>query len=211
MSQNKRALGLIEEKAGLSGLVLRPLSAKLMPQTIPEKEGWVERNKLLDIQGRSRKAQLRLAEKYNIRNYPTPAGGCLLTDPGFSRRLKDLMKYKPDFDLRDISLLKLGRHFRISNSLKLIVGRNEDENSKLEKFFDIDTDVLLIPVNIPGPSALAIGGDLEDNMLKLSEITASYCKLDGIIDVEIEFILKNRKLILETKPKSRNMFDNLKI
>jgi len=211
MSQNRRALDLIEKKASFEGLVLRPLSAKLMPQTIPEKEGWIERDKLLDIQGRSRKMQLDLAEEYKVRDYPTPSGGCLLTDPGFSRRLKDLMKYKPDFNLRDISLLKLGRHFRISDNLKLIVGRNEDENSKLEEFFNSDSDALLIPLNIPGPSALAIGEGFEDNMLKLSEIIASYCKLSSIADVEVEFIFKSRKSILRTKFSNRKVFEGLRI
>ena len=211
MSQNRKALDLIEEKAELSGLVLRPLSAKLMPLTYPEKEGWVERDKLLDIQGRSRKVQLNLAKEYNIRDYPAPAGGCLLTDPGFSRRLKDLMKYKPDFSLRDISLLKLGRHFRISDSLKLIVGRNEDENNKLEKLFNPDSDALLMPVNTPGPSVLAIGKGFEDNMLRLSGIAASYCKLNGMAEVEIEFIFKSGKSILKTKSRDRNVFENLKI
>ena len=107
MSQRKDAMRLIEKEAGLEGLILRPLSAKVLQVTIPEKEGWVDREKLLRIQGRSRKPQIELAENYGIHDYPCPAGGCLLTDPGFAKRMKDLMVNRPDFSLNDVHLLKM--------------------------------------------------------------------------------------------------------
>ena len=134
MSQRKDAMRLIEKEAELEGFILRPLSAHVLPMTIPEKEGWVDREKLLKFQGRSRKPQIKLAEHYGIRDYPCPAGGCLLTDPGFAKRMKDLMLHKPDFSLNDVHLLKVGRHFRLSDGVKLVVGRNEEENQKIETF-----------------------------------------------------------------------------
>lgn len=127
MSQKKDTFRLMEKEAGLSGLIVRSLSAKLLAETLPEKEGLVDRNKLLDIQGRSRKVQFSLAESLGIKNYFTPSGGCLLTDPGFSARLKDLIDTQGDFSLYDIELLKLGRHFRLSKKKKFVVSRSEKE------------------------------------------------------------------------------------
>jgi len=147
---------LIDKEAGLEGLLLRPLSAQFLPETIPEKEGWVDREKLLNIQGRSRKPQIRLAEQYNIRDYPCPAGGCLLTDPGFARRIRDLMAHDPGFSLNDVHLLKIGRHFRLSPRLKLVVGRNEDDNQKIQTF-SREEDLLFKVVHYPGPLSLLRG------------------------------------------------------
>jgi tRNA-specific 2-thiouridylase len=107
MSQRKDAMRLIEREAGLEGFILRPLSAKVLPITVPERERWVDREKLLKIEGRSRKPQIELAEHYSIRDYPCSAGGCLLTDPGFSKRMKDLMLHNPEFSLNDVHLLKI--------------------------------------------------------------------------------------------------------
>ena len=146
---------LIEKEAGLEGLILRPLSAKFLPATVPEKEGWVNREKLLNIQGRSRKPQIELADHFGIRDYPCPAGGCLLTDPRFARRMKDLIRHEPDFSLNDVHLLKIGRHFRLSSELKLIVGRTEDENQKIQTFAQ-EEDLLFKDVSssrAPFPSA----------------------------------------------------------
>jgi tRNA U34 2-thiouridine synthase MnmA/TrmU len=124
MSQRRNTMLLIEKEAGLDDLILRPLSAKFLPPTIPEREGWINRDKLLAIHGRSRKPQIKLAEDLGIRDYPCPAGGCLLTDPIFAKRVKDLMVHQIDFSLNDIHLLKIGRHYRLSPKLKLIIGRN---------------------------------------------------------------------------------------
>ena len=133
MSQHRRAMRIIDRESGLDGRVLRPLSARLLEPTIPEKEGFVDREKLLAIQGRSRKPQMALAEEYGIADYPCPAGGCLLTDPGFARRMRDLMRFRPGFDLNDVNLLKVGRHFRLLPGVKVVVGRNEDENHRLQR------------------------------------------------------------------------------
>src|SRR4030066_1956047 len=153
MSQRRDSMRLIEKEAGLDGLILRPLSAKLLPASIPEKEGWVDREKLLKIQGRSRKPQIQLADHYGIYDYPCPAGGCLLTDPGFTQRMKDLMFHQTDFSLNDVHLLKMGRHFRFSDGVKLVVGRNEEENQKI-KTYSLEKDFLLKVSGFPGPLSL---------------------------------------------------------
>lgn len=130
MSQHRQALDMIEEEAGLKGKILRPLSAKLLPETIAEKKGLVNREKLLDIEGRSRKPQLQMAKEAAITNYPCPAGGCLLTDKEFAAKIRDLFQHKARISLKDVLLLKTGRHFRFGKN-KIIVGRNEPENNAL--------------------------------------------------------------------------------
>ncbi|NOZ64122.1 MAG: tRNA 4-thiouridine(8) synthase ThiI, partial [Caldiserica bacterium] len=132
MSQRRRIIELIERESGLEGKIVRPLSAKLLPPSLPEREGWVKREDFLKIEGRSRKVQMALAQEIGLTHYPSPAGGCLLTDPGFARRMKDLIEHKADFSLKDIEILKIGRHFRLDSGIKAIVGRNEEENKKLE-------------------------------------------------------------------------------
>lgn len=186
MSQRRDAMRLIEKDAGLEGFILRPLSAKLLPISIPEKEGWVDREKLLSIQGRSRKPQIKLAEVFGIHDYPCPAGGCLLTDPGFSRRMKDLIQYDPNFSLNDVHLLKTGRHFRLSPTIKLVVGRNEEENQKIETFSRED-DILLKTANYPGPLSLLRGGSNGGAIEKAASITARYSKARDLDEVEITF------------------------
>ncbi len=130
MSQHKKTLDLIEEEAGLKGKILRPLSAKLLQETDLEKKGLVNRERLLDIEGRSRRKQIELAEKLGIRDYPCPAGGCLLTYREFADKMRDLFEHKKAVSLKDVALLKVGRHFRFGKN-KIIVGRNESENKIL--------------------------------------------------------------------------------
>ncbi|MDP2913547.1 MAG: 7-cyano-7-deazaguanine synthase [Candidatus Omnitrophota bacterium] len=130
MSQRRDAILLIEKEAGLKGLIVRPLSAKLFNPTIPEQEGILDRDKMLDISGRSRKPQIALARQFGLSDYPCPAGGCLLTDPGFARRIKDLLDHNC-LALDEVKLLKFGRHFRLSETAKLVIGRSEEENDLL--------------------------------------------------------------------------------
>ena len=135
-SQTFDKLKLIEKEASIEGLVVRPLSAKLLPETLPEKKGLIEREKLLDVKGCGRKKQLQLVKEFGISVYSQPAGGCLLTDPTFSKRLRDLFNHKPNSTLEDVELLKFGRHFRIEES-KLILGRDEKESKLLENMKNI--------------------------------------------------------------------------
>jgi tRNA U34 2-thiouridine synthase MnmA/TrmU len=130
MSQHWKALSLIEKEAGLEGKILRPLSAKLLPKTEAEKKGWIDRERLLDIRGRQRKKQIELAKKFAITDYPCPAGGCLLTYREYANKLRDLFKHERRVLLKDVQLLKVGRHFRLGRN-KIIVGRNEGENKIL--------------------------------------------------------------------------------
>ena len=151
-SQNRQALAIVEKLSGIKGLVLRPLSARLLPPTIPEEKGLVDREKLLDLYGRSRKRQLELAEKYGLREFPTPAGGCLLTDPVFSARLRRLREWRGKLRAGDISLIKTGRVFFEEDGL-IVVGRNEGENEKIAGLAD-EWDVLVTTAGIKGPLAV---------------------------------------------------------
>ncbi|MCX7845138.1 MAG: tRNA 4-thiouridine(8) synthase ThiI [Dictyoglomaceae bacterium] len=155
MSQNIKSLNLVTKYSGVEDYVLRPLSAKLLPPTKPEREGLVDREKLLDIQGRSRKIQLELARKIGLKEIPTPSGGCLLTEKFFSKKLLDLLKNKENITRRDLELLKIGRHFRISDYIKVIVGRNKEENEKLLSYFS-EKDSLFKAIE---PSAVVLVPD----------------------------------------------------
>ncbi len=130
MSQHRQTMEIIEMETGLKNRILRPLSAKLFPQTDMEKKGIVDRSKLLAINGRSRKPQIKLAKKFGIAHYPSPAGGCLLTCKEYAKKLQDLFDHKKRISIKDVELLKVGRHFR-SKRNRIIVGRNENENKQL--------------------------------------------------------------------------------
>lgn len=152
MSQTKDRLKVAEKESGLQGFLLRPLSAQMLQITIPEKSGQVDRGQLKSISGRSRKEQLLLAQKFNLKEFPTPAGGCLLTDVEFSKKLKDLMKAEKNILEEDIELLKIGRHYWFDKT-KIIIGRDQDENKKLQKKAR-KGDRLIRLKNIAGPTTL---------------------------------------------------------
>jgi tRNA U34 2-thiouridine synthase MnmA/TrmU len=172
MSQRMRAMRLIERESGLEGLVVRPLSAKLLPPTIPEKEGLIDRERLLDISGRSRKPQMRLAAEKGITDYPCPAGGCLLTEKSFGRRLRDLLEHEPDAGVTEIRLLKYGRHIRFPNGSKIIVGRDKSENDVLEQFGEGYSKFQV--VDSLGPITLAAQNLSEKTKKLVASITARY-------------------------------------
>jgi tRNA-specific 2-thiouridylase len=173
MSQNKKALALVAKESGLHGLLLRPLSAKCLSPTIPETEEWVKRDQLLGIQGRSRKPQMTLAAELNLGDYPSPAGGCLLTERGFSRRLKDLLSFSSEVFVNHLESLKLGRHFRINDHVKIVVGRNKGENDKLKKLA-MKEDVVLNTISVPGPVVLMSGNSFNEAIDLAVQITLSY-------------------------------------
>ncbi len=185
MSQNRNSLSLIERESGLEGRILRPLSALLLPETIPEKEGLVNKNKLLNISGRSRKRQMELAAKINLKDYPSPAGGCKLTEPEFSKRLRDLFSQEK-YSLEEIDLLKLGRHFRLNRDIKLVVGRNKEENERLKDFFQ-EGDFLFKAKNLKGPiSLIKKGFKLNNDFIdKSCQVTARYCDRNKEEDEEV--------------------------
>jgi len=211
MSQHKQALLNIAKRAGLEGLVLRPLSARLLPETIPEKEGWVKRDNLLSFSGRGRKQQIELARIFGIKEYAQPAGGCLLTDPEFSKRFKDLVSHE-GLNQNNVELLKLGRHFRFSERAKLIVGRNEKENARLADLAG-ENDYLFMPYEIAGPTALG-RGVFTDELVKLScSITCRYCDLNVNTNIDIIYRRMSEKenKVLRISPIEETKLSSLKI
>jgi tRNA-specific 2-thiouridylase len=200
MSQNRKALSIIDSESGLKGLVLRPLSAKRLPPTMPEIVGWINRDKMLDYSGRSRKPQIALANKMNIEKYPAPAGGCLLTDNIFSRRLADLFSSDSIPALREIELLKFGRHFRIGPKTKIIVGRDKAENDAINLLAK-DDDLLLYTASIPGPTVLVIGEVTPFSVETAAAMAASYSNAD---DTEVEICLKEKDEYMKLTVKIRD-------
>ena len=178
MSQHRRAMEIIEHESGLEGRLLRPLSARLLRPTVPETQGLVDRDRLLGMNGRSRKPQISLAADLSIRDYPCPAGGCLLTDPAFARCMRDLVDYSPAFGLEQVNLLKVGRHFRLSPTVKAVVGRNEGENQRLLAFARSD-DLLLEVQGTGSPTTLLRGQASEWEIRFVAAITAHYSDADS--------------------------------
>ncbi len=172
MSQMKHMLRHIEIESGLKDRLLRPLSARLLPPTGVEREGLVDRERLLGISGRGRSAQMELARTMGIAEYASPAGGCLFTDPQIARRVRDLLDHVPDFDMVDMYLLSVGRHFRAGEGLKFIVGRNETENTELEKYAS-GADLMLLP-DFNGPVVFARGSVGEGDVRLLASVAARY-------------------------------------
>lgn len=158
MSQREDAIRIIEKQSGCRGLVLRPLSARHFEPTLPEREGWVDREKLLAIVGRSRREQIRLAADWKLPDTPCPAGGCLLTERSFSRKVQDLLDHVAEPDMVELSLLKVGRHFRMPDGRKVIVARNEAENRKLEALCR-GRHTVYVADGFSGPSVCVQGGN----------------------------------------------------
>lgn len=175
MSQNNRALHIIEKETGMESKVLRPLSAKHLPPTDAENMRLVKRENMGNIKGRSRKEQLTLAKHFGVSDPPNAAGGCLLTDPGFSKRVKDILDHCDDIPtLNDIELLKVGRHFRITHDAKLVVGRNKDENEVI-KALVVDGDIVIEVKDHVGPTCILRCKKYDDSLLaKCAAIVARY-------------------------------------
>ncbi len=173
MSQTRDRMNLVVKQAGLKGKLLRPLSARLLPATEPELSGMVDRALLEGISGRGRKRQLELAHEYGLTDYPTPASGCLLTDAGYSSRLRDLLAHTSNVTFDQLNLLKAGRHFRIDKDTKAIVGRNEKDNQALMRY-KLPQHLHLEVRHVGSPVTLLVGRHTEENILKAAAITARY-------------------------------------
>lgn len=176
MSQTKPSLRYVEKRSGFEGYILRPLSAKLLSPTIPEQHGLVDRERLLDISGRSRKRQMKLAEASGITDYPSPGGGCLLTDPGFAGRVKDLLDHQDDCEERDFELLKYGRHFRLHDKYKVVVGRTREDNRHIARLIDPHQDIELRMSDFPGPIVLIPSGAPKDFIRTAAALCAAYSR-----------------------------------
>ena len=208
MSQRKDALRCVEKLSGIDGYLLRPLSAKLLPITVPEKEGLVQRDKLLDIQGRTRKRQQQLAELWGIKVFQSPGGGCMLTKEGFSRKLRELMENEPEFGVRDAELLKWGRHFRLPGGTKLIIGRNRIDNEKILSL-KTGSDTILKTAKYPGPVAL-VPARVEDipekDLVLAANIVASYSDCPENHACQVMINSNNRAGHMEVNKKSASCY-----
>ncbi len=203
MSQMKPTLRQVEKESGCEGILLRPLSAKILPETEPEIQGLVDREMLMDFSGRTRKPQIELAKELGITEYPEPAGGCLLTDPGYSRRLKELMKFKPDFTLEDAIRLKYGRHFRY-DGVKIVVGRDEFDNNFLENDYRAESETRLHSVDYEGPTTIAETVDNKSAIEIAARLTARYC--DGKREAEVRINVENplKTVVMDVVPLDEN-------
>lgn len=186
MSQNKNALNIVKRESKIEDKILRPLCAKMLEPTQIELNGLIAREKLMDISGRDRKIQMELAKKWNIIDYPSPAGGCKLTEPNYTMRLKDLLKNNKDIKERDILLLKYGRHFRVSENAKILSTRTEEE---WDKIFDmlIEEDLIFMSKDFTGSVVIILGNPTEDDIEMALKICARYSKSKKESITEIKY------------------------
>lgn len=202
MTQMTRTMKLIEIKSGLEGLIVRPLSQKLLPLTIPEKKGIINRDFFENIEGRGRKKQMKLAKELGLIDFPSPAGGCcFLTDKNYKERFLDLLKFKKEPNYLDFFLIKIGRHFRLSEEVKLIIGRDERENQVLmEKGKNF---IVLVP-SVPAPFGIMDPTKDEKIINLASDILLSYCKKNE--EVLVDFYFPNGEIYKIKKfPKILNL------
>jgi tRNA-specific 2-thiouridylase len=203
MSQNRGSLNLVARESGLPDLLLRPLSAKLLKTTRPELEGWVDRERLLDLSGRGRKPQIALAAEYGITRYPAPAGGCLLTDPGFANRIKELLGQGRRASRQELELLKWGRHFRLPGGAKAVVGRTQRENEAILALIT-PGDLCLKLESHPGPLVLVSGGGDDRDLQIAAGLAAAYS--DAPTGAAVRLIVgqdPGQLLRLDAPPKDR--------
>lgn len=173
MSQNHKSLSVVASGSGWSDRLVRPLSAQLLAPTRPELDGLIDRSRLLGLNGRSRKPQIALAAQYGVTEYPSPAGGCLLTEDGYCRRLADLRSHEGLGNLRLIRLLRIGRHFRLPSGVKCVVGRNHVDNDMLQEVA-LPDDVVMYTVNVPGPTLLLPGGAGDEDLTRAAGLCVAY-------------------------------------
>jgi tRNA U34 2-thiouridine synthase MnmA/TrmU len=206
MSQRRDAMAIIERESGLRGLIVRPLCARLLPPSLPEERGLVDREKLRSIQGRSRRPQFALAEELGIEDYLCPAGGCLLTVREFAARFRDLLEHEPEFGLADARLLKVGRHFRLPRGAKLIVARDEAECGALEQAAR-PGDAIVEPKDTTGPSALCRGTEDGEAVATAARLVATYTKGGTTLGVEVRRAGREPERISDVSPLSRDVAD----
>ncbi len=212
MSQRKETFPLIDREAQVEGLVLRPLSARLLKPTKAETDGVVRRDKLYDFSGRTRKPQMALARELGLTDYPAPAGGCLLTDPVYSYRLKDLFSHNKCPELREFNLLKTGRHFRLNDICKTIIGRNKEENHKIEDYIK-EGDITMRVEGVGSPLTLLTGKTDENALIISASMTARYsdAKHKKKIDVTVYRGLNEFLYKLTVDPAAKKLLDSMRI
>lgn len=199
MSQNLSALRAVAKYSGFPERILRPLSARLLPVTPMEEAGLVDRDRLLDIQGRSRRRQEELAREWSLGNYPSSGGGCLLTEKHFSDRLRDLITHEPDCTPDDVELLKTGRQFRLSPQARLAVGRNQQDNDRLHELAGTG-DFLLRCVGFSGPLGVLSGTPERADQERAAAVVAGYGKGGGEEFVEVLMTGPDGESTLRVRP-----------
>jgi hypothetical protein len=194
----------------VSDIVLRPLSAKLLNVTIPESQGIIKREMLYSFSGRSRKPQMAIAQEFGLSDYPSPAGGCLLTEPNYACRLKDLLKYSPSMNIRDIDLLRVGRHFRFYPNCKIIVGRDKTENAMIESL-STNLDCLLKVEGYGSPLVL-VTGEISDKAINVAaSLCAKYSDAKNLPEVEVNVFSGSGIYKLKAIPASYETIEELRI
>lgn len=208
-SQNKNSLHYVAKHSTYRDRILRPLSAQRLPETPMETSGLVDRAQLLDFSGRSRKPQMALAKQFGISKYPAPAGGCLLTDVGYSRRLRDLFDHQEILTPNALHLLKYGRHMRLNPTTKIIVGRTQKDNENILRHVDPHTDALIKITAHPGPTAVLPGGGSDEIQFLAGAICAGYSKApeDASVTVRVSIDGKvNQINVLPIQPHEAKRF-----
>ncbi len=211
MSQTMPSLRYVEKHSTWGQRILRPLSAQKLPPTGMETEGLVNRELLLGLSGRSRKPQMQLAREFGVTEYPAPAGGCLLTDKGYSRRLRDLFGHEPDPTENDLHLLKFGRHLRLSPDIRIIVGRDQRDNQKIEEYSDPLKHGLVKVSHYPGPVTLVPAAIDPQTLAQAAAVCAGYTKAPAQAKVLVLFENSRGEQILEVYPLPPKTVENLMI
>ncbi len=205
MSQRIEAMNIVERESGLTGILLRPLSAHFFKPTIAEQKGWVNREHLLKISGRSRAPQFELAESLSIADYPCPSGGCRLTDKTFAKKVRDLLEHQESVSYSDLKLLTVGRHFRLSKDAKLIIGRDKQENAFIRNW---SSGYMRVEPDFIGADGIIVGNPSQDDLKKAAEILLFYSKEKAPPEASIRFgdrSLTLRKGEISTDPTEYNV------
>jgi tRNA-uridine 2-sulfurtransferase len=202
MSQGKQSLYVVAKNSGYPDFILRPLSAQLLEPIKAEREDKVDRSRLLSIQGRGRKPQMQLAADFGIGSYAPPAGGCLLTDPMFTKRLRDLFSHEEDKQIRDLELLKYGRHFRISDNCKVIVGRNNADNDSIQAQVQKE-DFVLFMADFPGPQVIVPYGGNEEELSIAASLCVRYSDAPSDREVVVDYQKGNTSFTIKSYAASK--------
>jgi tRNA-uridine 2-sulfurtransferase len=212
MSQNINALKAVANYSGYPDRILRPLSAKLLPITPMEEQGLVDRDQLLDIQGRSRRRQQELAAQWGIVDYPSSGGGCLLTESSFTGRLRDLLENHPDCTPTDVELLKVGRQFRLSSRAKLTLGRNEADNAAIRELLHPGAQ-LVRARGVAGPLGLVSGHPDAQDLANAAALVASYGKGKDLTEVKVGFQAQPdaEETLITVPPMHRNAAEKFQV
>jgi hypothetical protein len=207
MSQRRECLDIIDKRTGLRGLILRPLSAKILKPTIPEEQGQVNREELLDLWGRGRKGQIAYAKHFNL-TYPNPAGGCLLTHARTAERYADLASNNPDFSLNDFKLLAYGRHFRLSPILRLIMARDDSENDAIAALTLLG-DRFIVLKDMVGPVGIIRGEGTQEHVKAACSIFTKYTRARTLAVTRVEMTCNSETAILEIVPAKEDECERL--